>query len=387
MLIRMRGMSISFDSDSPSAVSKRPSADPRSTFDRPVVSVVMSIYNGERFLREAVESILSQSFTNFEFIIVDDGSTDHTWQVLTGYAARDARIVLARNEGNIGLTRSLNRGLALARGEYIARQDADDFSLPERLSSQIKFLEEHPEVGAVGSAVRLLDQRGRVVFDAYSPTDHETLCAYLLLDNCLCHTTLVVRSNLLKKLGGYDPELPYAQDYDLWWRLSRISLIRALPVVLACKGTGHTDAIGVRWGLERLSYALQISVRAMRDTLKGRSFDEEAYARFWRAYQGQMDQVRRGDSERLRPLWESLASQPTICRSLGPKLIDFAARLFYSHPHECTQMLGIATRVFGQTMLSPRTVRSVLKGLLVLPVLHFGQQTKVLGKKWFLSKR
>ena len=104
---------------------------------QPKVSVVMSAYNGERYLREAVESILNQTFNDFEFIIIDDGSTNSTGQILSSYAAQDPRIVLIRNRENIGLTKSLNKGLALARGEYIARMDADDVSLPNRFSEQV----------------------------------------------------------------------------------------------------------------------------------------------------------------------------------------------------------------------------------------------------------
>lgn len=343
---------------------------------KPTVSVLMSVYNGERCVPEAIESILHQTFPDFEFIVIDDGSTDSTWQVLTAYAAQDSRIMLVRNGRNVGLTRSLNRGLALAEGKYVARQDADDVSLPERLSCQIRFLEEHPEVGAVGSAVKLIDAKGRAYLDVYSPIDHETLCASLLFDNDLCHTTLVVRSRLLRTLGGYDPDLPYAQDYDLWWRLSNISQIRALPVVLACKGTGSRDTIGIQRRLEQQRCALQVAVRAVRHVLAGQSFDEEAYGRFWQAYHGQVDKIHRGDVERLQPLWESLASQLPVRGVLGPKLVEFAARLFYSRSHECVHVLRIATRHFGQALVAPRTVKSLMKPLVPWPVLRVGRYLK-----------
>ncbi len=121
------------------------------------ISVVMSVYNGQSYLREAVESILNQTFTDFELILIDDGSTDATGEILDEYATRDARIILSRNQNNIGLTRSLNQGISMSRGKYIARMDADDVSRADRLSRQFEFLEKRPEVGVLGSGYQLMD--------------------------------------------------------------------------------------------------------------------------------------------------------------------------------------------------------------------------------------
>ena len=131
----------------------------------PQVSVIMPVYNGGRYLREAVDSILNQTFREFEFIIIDDGSTDDTWSVLTDYAAHDSQVRLIQNEANIGLTRSLNKGLAVSRAALIARQDADDISMPERLARQIAFLEMHPEVGLLGTQGDFIDADGRPIED------------------------------------------------------------------------------------------------------------------------------------------------------------------------------------------------------------------------------
>jgi len=341
-------------------------------------SVLMSVYNGERSLREAVESVQRQNFADFEFIIIDDGSTDRTWRLLSDFAARDSRIVLLYNEKNMGLTRSLNKGLGAAVGDYIVRQDADDVSLPERLSAQIGFLEKHPDVAAVGSAVRLIDGNGRVGTDAYSPPDHESICAHLLLTNCLCHTALVARSSALKQIGGYDSGLPYSQDYDLWSRLSRMGKLHALPAVLVCRGTGHPEAIGVKRRLEQLGCALQISLRNMRHHLGGRSFDETAYARFWWAYHGYPDRLQRGDTERLESLWDALAAQFVVRRVWGPKLMELAGRLFYSHPYESLQMMRAATGCFEQAMLSAETVQ-LLRQVVTAPVLQLGRRIKAFG--------
>jgi len=123
---------------------------------KPTVSVLMPVFNGEQFLRPAMNSILNQTFTDFEFIIVDDGSTDHSREILNSYT--DSRVRLICNESNIGLTDSLNRGLEAASGNYIARMDQDDISLPERLAKQVAFMDSHPEVGVCGTWAKDIDQ-------------------------------------------------------------------------------------------------------------------------------------------------------------------------------------------------------------------------------------
>src|SRR5690606_26457619 len=129
----------------------------------PKVSVVMPVYNGERFLRQAVDSILQQDFQDFEFIIVDDGSKDHTWNILQDYARHDPRVILLRNDTNNGVLAARNRGLAVAQGEYLAVQDADDISLPQRFRLQVAYLDQHPQVSAIGSPAQRIDEHGRVL--------------------------------------------------------------------------------------------------------------------------------------------------------------------------------------------------------------------------------
>ena len=132
----------------------------RPEMSSPIVSVVMSVLNGERFLREAVESILDQSLREFEFIIINDGSTDFSGSILDSYQHKDPRLRVVHQE-NMGLVESLNRGCGLARGKYIARMDADDIAIQDRLRWQADFMETHPEVGVVGGAVEVIDTTGR----------------------------------------------------------------------------------------------------------------------------------------------------------------------------------------------------------------------------------
>lgn len=297
------------------------------------VSVLMSVYNGEPYLREAVESILKQTFRDFDFVIVDDGSTDNAWQILTAYAAQDSRIVLIRNEENIGLDRSLNKGLMLTRGKYIARQDADDVSLPDRLMLQTNLLDSHPEIGALGTAVENIDEQGISLGKHHVPLDHASLQARLLMNNCFHHSSMMIRQSLLQKLGGYDERMRYVEDYDLWWRLSGLARIANLPDVLVCRRRSGGSVIR-RYRQQMLKAALEISLKAVRESLKGRFLDEETYKRFWWAYHTQYEQLegvnnrlQPGDIKRLQPFWDLLATYPAGPQIWGPRLRTLAHNL------------------------------------------------------------
>lgn len=183
----------------------------------PKVTVLMSVYNGEKFLREAMESILNQTFKDFEFIIINDGSTDSSRDIILSY--NDLRIMLIDNEKNIGLTRSLNKGLRIVKGEYIARQDADDISFPKRLEKQVKFLNTHKDVGLVGSSYMLIDEKGNKVQNRVK-TKSEELKKDLWKGNRFCHGSVIFRKDCVKKVGFYREEFKASQDYDLWLRIS-----------------------------------------------------------------------------------------------------------------------------------------------------------------------
>jgi len=194
------------------------------------ISVVMAVYNGTRFLREAIESVLGQNFSDFEFIIVDDGSTDETPEILASYA--DPRIRVLRNHENLGLAASLNRGIERARGEYLARMDADDISRAQRFARQVGFLEQHPEVILLGTAYEEVDEQGRVVRYGDLPLANNELQTELLLRNRFCHGVVMMRRKALIRAGGYDEAFEQSQDYDLWLRLAELGEIANLPEYL-----------------------------------------------------------------------------------------------------------------------------------------------------------
>ena len=186
----------------------------------PKVTVLLPVHNGEPFLAQAIESVLAQTFTDFEFVIVDDGSTDETPATVASFD--DSRIRLLRNERNLGLVPSLNSGLEAAAGEYIARLDHDDYCRPERLERQVELLDASPEVGVVGAWMDLVEAGGRRVglhrprIDDHTEFVFQTLSGGVLIS----HPSAMYRRAPVIALGGYDESMLGAEDKDLWRRLA-----------------------------------------------------------------------------------------------------------------------------------------------------------------------
>jgi glycosyltransferase involved in cell wall biosynthesis len=194
----------------------------------PVISVVMSVYNGQKYLRESIDSILNQTCKNFEFIIINDGSDDNSLDILLEYQTKDNRLLIV-NQNNIGLTRSLNRGVKLVASEYIARQDADDISLPTRLEKQLNYMKNHPQVAVVGCLGDFFNADGvlRTARDyKYSRTG---IKRHLASKNLFMHGSAMMRKSHLEKVGFYREFFRHSQDYDLWLRLSQYFDIDILP--------------------------------------------------------------------------------------------------------------------------------------------------------------
>jgi len=220
------------------------------------ISVIMPVYNGEKYLREAVDSILAQTFTDFEFIIVDDGSTDATAQILDSYT--DPRIIRINNRQNVGLSTSLNNGIALAKGEYIARMDADDISLPERFEKQVAFLNCHLSIGVVGSAIQKINDLGEIIGIASLPTDPELMEWVLLFGSPFVHPSVMMRTDVVINLGGYSTKYNAAQDYEFWGRFSKHTKLANLSECLLFYRI-HTESISInsRTNQDNLSRNIQ----------------------------------------------------------------------------------------------------------------------------------
>lgn len=185
----------------------------------PVVSVLMPVYQAAPYVVAAVESILAQSLRELELVIVDDGSTDGTGELCAAIAARDPRVVLVR-ASHEGIVAALNRGLALARGRYLARMDGDDVALPERLAAQLRHLDAHPDVVALGTAVEVIDPEGRPLGPIVHPTTHEEIERELLRGHgSINHPSVVMRTDAVRAVGGYRSAFEYVEDQDLFLRL------------------------------------------------------------------------------------------------------------------------------------------------------------------------
>lgn len=212
----------------------------------PRISVIMSVFNGELYLRESIDTILNQTYSDFEFIIIDDCSTDLSLKIVKEYSILDSRVKLISNTENLGLTRSLNKALQVAKGEYIARQDADDVALPTRLDKQLEVLDRLSNVVLVSCNVAVIDADGNP-FDAHYRSCHSNLVPwYLLFYNHLAgHSQVMYRLSTVERIGGYAESRPYSQDYELWSRISSAGKILILPEVLQkqrmhCKSVSAT---------------------------------------------------------------------------------------------------------------------------------------------------
>jgi len=183
----------------------------------PQISIVMSVYNGEKYLKQAVESILSQTFTDFEFIIIDDGSTDKSLEILKEFQQKDERIKLISRE-NKGLIYSLNEGVKMAQGEYIARLDADDVSDLNRLEKQLKYAKDNDLV-VCGTWAECIDNLGNRVNDMDYPPSIDKIKTFTLLHNPFIHSSVMFRKDVFEKVGGYKPFFKHIEDYELWTRI------------------------------------------------------------------------------------------------------------------------------------------------------------------------
>jgi glycosyltransferase involved in cell wall biosynthesis len=204
----------------------------------PLVSVVMATFNDERYVPLAIESVLGQTFHDFEFIIVDDGSTDNSHALLSEYCRRDSRIRLL-SQDHSGLVAALNAGCHLASGSYIARLDSDDIAKPWRFEEQLRYLRHQP-TALLGGAIECIDHGGTVSRSIVFPTQSDGLMDYLMVNNYMSHTTVMFKKEAFLEVGCYRSEFESAEDYDLFLRISERYAIDNLRVVL-CEYRVHSD--------------------------------------------------------------------------------------------------------------------------------------------------
>jgi len=182
------------------------------------VSVVMAAYNEESTIKRAIYSIIAQSYDNWELIIIDDASTDKTSFIVKQAMLSDNRIKMYSNAKNIGLAASLNKGIKQASGDLIARMDADDYSLPDRLKTQVEFIDKNPEVSVLGGGAIYIDVKGNELETIMMPESHNEIVKFLLKSSPFIHPTIMMQKNFWIEMQGYTESLRRAQDYDLWFR-------------------------------------------------------------------------------------------------------------------------------------------------------------------------
>jgi glycosyltransferase involved in cell wall biosynthesis len=214
--------------------------------------VVIAVHNGEKSIPATVECLREQTFRDYELIVIDDGSTDHTWDYLSGLAL--PRFRAHRNITNRGQTAALNQGLAMAQGRYIARHDNEDISDPTRFEKQIGFLDDHPEVALVGTQVVWVDAGGELVRQFEYPTEHQAIQERLERKNSFAHGSVVIRREVLDQVGGYREAFRLAQDYDLWLRVAERYQVANLPETLY-KMRFSAQMASVARNAEQVAYA------------------------------------------------------------------------------------------------------------------------------------
>lgn len=232
-----------------------------SSVSLPEISVVMAVFNGEKFLAEAIESILFQTFENFEFIIIDDGSSDGTREILEHYQSVDSRIRHVAQD-NVGLTQSLNNGLALCRGQLVARMDADDISMPTRLQEQIAVFESDPELLLLSTDMEVIDEAGSCVGLYHLPETYEEIRWCSIFKNPFSHPSAMFRIDDSSKRYEYDPSFKTTQDYDLWERMLCEHRAMNLPSPLI-RYRRHDETVNKRLGSDQAKNINIVRQRAL----------------------------------------------------------------------------------------------------------------------------
>ncbi len=247
----------------------------------PKISVILSAYNSQATLEASLNSILQQTYKDFEFIIIDDGSTDRSRTIIEEFARQDQRIIPIYNEENIGLTRSLNNGLAIARGEFIARADADDISFPTRFEKQIAFFEIHPEIGILSANFQVIDDEGNLGTKSNYPRTDLAIRWHLLFNCPFCHPCVMFRTALSIN-DQYDVTVPYSQDYEYWSRLMQFTRGANLDEVLLYYRRGKVN-VSTKNKTEQSEIATTIAYRNL-NSLFGYDYFSKQEARKLQAY-------------------------------------------------------------------------------------------------------
>lgn len=239
----------------------------------PTVSVILPTYNGARCIQSAIESVCSQIYTDWELFVVDDGSTDATPALVAEIAERDSRIQYVKNDINLGIQKTLNKGLSLATGKYVARIDDDDaWTDSNKLAAQVEYLEAHPECVLIGTGARIVDEEGREINRYFLPETDVAIRRSMLAKNCFAHASVVFRTENARAVGGYgeSPDVRHVEDYDLWLRLGLSGLLANLPSISVTL-TARPGSLSAKNRQEQFVKMLALA-KKYRDSYPGYSF-------------------------------------------------------------------------------------------------------------------
>ena len=310
----------------------------------PQVTVLLPVRNGSAHLSAALDSIFAQTFSDFELLVIDDGSTDRTPEMLR--AVSDPRLRVVTNPQNIGLVPTLNRGLELARGEFVARQDHDDISLPERLQKQVRYLQAHPDCVLLGTEAVQTDARGRKAFRLLRPRDAEDIRWYLCFDNAFIHSSVMFRRERVRQeFGGYAPSF-HSEDYALWSRIARARPTANLPEPLLLYREHGSSVTGSMSPAD--AAAFDEATTAIRGENLGAVFGEQARvedARLLSTYRRDFDAAKAGS---FLAVFDRLAAErgsAGLRHVQGVQLAELAYRLLPIARWKAVSLFGRALKL------------------------------------------
>jgi len=306
----------------------------------PRVSVILPVRNGKPYLPQAVESILGQTFPDFELIVIDDASADSTPEYLAGLA--DPRVRVIRNKENLGISRTLNTALGLARGEYIARQDADDVSLPYRLDLQVEFLGMHPEVDLVGSPAIIINEAEEEIGAWGVPCADIDIKWWLLFCSPFIHTSVMFRRAAVERVGAYSvrPGCQYIEDYDLWLRLAATSVLANLQEPLV-RWRARADSVSSRNRGQQSEQWASLSVATVQELLTPENLDPTDWSAFKKLVLGSpREPVHLNSSEVTRGI------------GLGERIQNAFYRRYQLAPHSTRSHHRCCSWLWGKHMLA-----------------------------------
>jgi len=229
--------------------------------NEPLVSVIIPIYNSESYVGGALESIINQTYKNLEIILIDDGSTDKSLDIIGKYAEKDKRVVIIKNESNSGIVVSLNKGISYCHGKYVARMDSDDWSFPYRISKQVEFLEKNPDVVICGGSIEITNESLKPLNHRMYPVDDKSVRKLFFRYSPFAHPCVTYRTDAIKKVGLYNESIPLAQDYDLYFRLGKVGKLANIPDVIL-KLRVHGESLSMSKARKQELFALHVRVKA-----------------------------------------------------------------------------------------------------------------------------